>query len=151
VDIENIGRRPHVRRLTSLRLTYDTPVAKVERAVEIVRTILANHDGMHPDLALHAYIAAGMLLIAACPGGTISNYYTFLTQVPILLRGILVFRLTGRVHKEPKATRWSKPVYQFGDITVMGKVNLDMDGPIDGAFGDLLTHDPAGGNLRHEF
>jgi hypothetical protein len=24
------------------------------------------------------------------------------------------------VHKEPKETRWSKPVYQFGDITVMG-------------------------------
>ena len=24
------------------------------------------------------------------------------------------------IHKEPKADRWSKPVYQFGDITVMG-------------------------------
>ncbi|MCP4403938.1 MAG: hypothetical protein GY801_42360 [bacterium] len=31
-------------------------------------------------LPIKPYIAAGILLIAACPGGTVSNYYTFLAQ-----------------------------------------------------------------------
>lgn len=47
--IENVGKRPHIRWLTNITITYDTPPEKVERAVEIIRTILENHEGMHPD------------------------------------------------------------------------------------------------------
>lgn len=47
--IQNIGRRPHIRWLTNLALPYDTPAAKVEKALAIVRGILANHEGMHLD------------------------------------------------------------------------------------------------------
>ena len=47
--IENIGLRPHIRRLANITITYDTPVEKVKRGVEIIRQILENHEGMHPD------------------------------------------------------------------------------------------------------
>ena len=49
-DIENIGRRQFIRRQTRLRLAYDTPAEKVERALEILREILDNHQGMQPEL-----------------------------------------------------------------------------------------------------
>ncbi|MGD2268763.1 MAG: mechanosensitive ion channel family protein [Desulfobacterales bacterium] len=53
--IENVGRRPHIRRLTNITITYDTPPEKVERALEIIREILGNHEGMHPDFPPRAY------------------------------------------------------------------------------------------------
>ena len=54
-NIENIGRRPSIRRLTNITITYDTPPDKVEKAVEIVRGILENHEGMHPDFLPRVY------------------------------------------------------------------------------------------------
>ncbi len=47
--IENIGMRPHIRRLANITITYDTPVEKVKKAVEVLKEILDNHEGMHPD------------------------------------------------------------------------------------------------------
>jgi len=47
--VENIGRRPNIRRLTNITITYDTPPEKVERALEIIRNILDNHEGMTED------------------------------------------------------------------------------------------------------
>lgn len=49
VTIENVGRRPHIKRVSNLTLTYDTPVAKVERALDIVRGLLKDHPGMDSD------------------------------------------------------------------------------------------------------
>jgi MscS family membrane protein len=54
-DIENIGRRPHIRRLTNIALPYDTPLEKVDRAVEIVERILDNHEGMDPEFPPRVY------------------------------------------------------------------------------------------------
>ena len=54
-NVENISRRPHIRRLTNLTITYDTPPDKIERALEIVRGILDNHEGMHPDFPPRVY------------------------------------------------------------------------------------------------
>jgi MscS family membrane protein len=48
-SVENIGRRPSIRRLANITITYDTPPNKVERAVKIIRKILDHHEGMHPD------------------------------------------------------------------------------------------------------
>ncbi len=53
--IENVGQRPHIRWLTNITITYDTPPEKVERAVEIIRTILKDHEGMHPDFPPRVY------------------------------------------------------------------------------------------------
>ncbi len=54
-SVENIGRRPNIRWLTNITVTYDTPPDKVERAVEIIRRILDNHEGMHPDWPPRVY------------------------------------------------------------------------------------------------
>jgi MscS family membrane protein len=53
--VENIGQRPYIRRLTNITITYDTPPEKVERAVEILKQILNNHEGMHPDRPPRVY------------------------------------------------------------------------------------------------
>ncbi len=50
LDIENIGRRTFIRRQTSIRLSYDTPVEKIEQAVAIIRDILHDHEGMQEEL-----------------------------------------------------------------------------------------------------
>jgi MscS family membrane protein len=38
--VENVGRRPSIRRVLDVTITYDTPPEKVQRAVEIVREML---------------------------------------------------------------------------------------------------------------
>ncbi|MBU1712418.1 MAG: mechanosensitive ion channel family protein [Proteobacteria bacterium] len=48
-NVDNITSRPHIRRLIDITITYDTPPDKVERAVSIIKEILDNHEGMHPD------------------------------------------------------------------------------------------------------
>ena len=55
-DIENIGRRPHIRRKTDLRLPIGTTPEDTERAVEIVRAILDNHEGMVPDFPPRVFL-----------------------------------------------------------------------------------------------
>lgn len=47
--IENIGRRPSIRRIANLTITYDTPPEKVQEALEIAKDVLKDHEGMHPD------------------------------------------------------------------------------------------------------
>jgi MscS family membrane protein len=47
--IQNIGKRPFIRHIANLTITYDTPPEKIDRALEIVKEILHNHEGMHED------------------------------------------------------------------------------------------------------
>ncbi len=47
--ILNIGKRPYIRRLMNLSITYDSSPEKVRRALEIVRELLADHEGMRPE------------------------------------------------------------------------------------------------------
>ncbi len=53
--IENIGRRPYIRRTLNVGITYDTPPDKVERAVNIIKELLDNHEGMNPDFPPRAF------------------------------------------------------------------------------------------------
>jgi MscS family membrane protein len=53
--ILNIGKRPNIRRVMNLTITYDTPREKVRQAVEIVREILADHEGMDPEMPPRVY------------------------------------------------------------------------------------------------
>ena len=48
-DIENIGRRPYIRRTATIQMPSYTPVAKVNRALQIVRDALDNHEGMEEE------------------------------------------------------------------------------------------------------
>jgi small-conductance mechanosensitive channel len=54
-SIENIGRRPSIRRLANITITYDTPLKKVKKAIEIIREILDNHEGMDPEFPPRVY------------------------------------------------------------------------------------------------
>lgn len=55
-DVENIGRRPHIRRLGNLGLAYDTPPPKARRAVEIIEEILKDHEGSRPEMPPRVYL-----------------------------------------------------------------------------------------------
>jgi MscS family membrane protein len=48
--IQNIGKRRYIKQITNLGITYDTPPEKIERALNILKDILDNHEGMHQDL-----------------------------------------------------------------------------------------------------
>lgn len=55
MTIHNIGKRPFIRRVFDVTITYDTPPAKVDRALEILKDILDNHEGMHEDYPPKVY------------------------------------------------------------------------------------------------
>lgn len=53
--IQNIGKRPFIKRVAQITITYDTRPDKVDRAVEIIKDILDDHEGMHPDFPPRVY------------------------------------------------------------------------------------------------
>lgn len=53
--LENVAKRPNIRWLNNIGITYDTPPEKIEKAVAIIREILADHEGMHPDFPPRVY------------------------------------------------------------------------------------------------
>lgn len=55
MTIHNIGRRPFIRRVFDVTITYDTPPDKVERARQILIDILDNHEGMNEELPPRVY------------------------------------------------------------------------------------------------
>lgn len=55
-QIENIGRRPYIRRTATIPLPSSTPAHQVQRALDILRNILADHEGMNKDLPPRVYL-----------------------------------------------------------------------------------------------
>ncbi len=51
----NIGKRPYIRNVSNITITYDTPPEKVERAISIIKQLLENHEGMHSDFPPRVY------------------------------------------------------------------------------------------------
>ena len=56
-EIENIGQRQHIGRLTELQIPIDTPREEVEQAVNCIRKILSNHEGMTPEFPPRVYFS----------------------------------------------------------------------------------------------
>ncbi|QDU11510.1 mechanosensitive ion channel family protein [Gimesia aquarii] len=54
-DIENITRRPYIRRSADIKIPLDTHRTKVEQCIEIIRNTLKDHEGMNPDLPARVY------------------------------------------------------------------------------------------------
>jgi len=48
-DIENVSRRPHIRRVADIHLPLETSRKLTEEAIEIVRQLLDNHEGMDSE------------------------------------------------------------------------------------------------------
>jgi MscS family membrane protein len=55
--IHNIGRRPYIRRVMNVTITYDTPLAKVDTAVKILEDILRDHEGMNAEFPPRVYFS----------------------------------------------------------------------------------------------
>ncbi len=53
--VRNIGKRPYIKRVANISITYDTPPDKVSRALEIIKDILDNHEGMDHDYPPRVY------------------------------------------------------------------------------------------------
>ena len=53
--IENIGKRRYIRRIVNIGVTYDTSPEKMTRALEIIREVLKDHEGMLPDFPPRVY------------------------------------------------------------------------------------------------
>jgi MscS family membrane protein len=53
--IHNIGKRPYIRRVFNVTITYGTPPNKIEEALGILRGILDNHQGMEDDFPPRVY------------------------------------------------------------------------------------------------
>lgn len=55
--IQNIGKRPYIRRLANITITYDTPPEKVREAKAILEDILKDHEGMDPEFPPRVYFS----------------------------------------------------------------------------------------------
>ncbi|TWT29213.1 Low conductance mechanosensitive channel YnaI [Posidoniimonas corsicana] len=55
-DIENVKRRPYIRRTGRLMIPINSGAEKVERAVVIVRDLLRDHEGMDPERPPRVYL-----------------------------------------------------------------------------------------------
>jgi MscS family membrane protein len=55
-DIENVGRRPHIRKIADIHIPLDTPREKLEKAIAIIRSALDNHEGMDPEFPPRVFL-----------------------------------------------------------------------------------------------
>ncbi|HID78728.1 MAG TPA: mechanosensitive ion channel, partial [Planctomycetaceae bacterium] len=54
-EIQNIGKRKHISRITDLHIPLDTPREKIQKAVAAVRAVLENQEGMDPEYPPRVY------------------------------------------------------------------------------------------------
>ena len=47
--VENIGKRPFIKRVANIGITYDTPIEKVEKAVQTIKDVLARTEEVNRD------------------------------------------------------------------------------------------------------
>lgn len=47
--VENIGKRPYIKRVANITVTYDTSPEKVQQGIDIILEILADHEGMDSE------------------------------------------------------------------------------------------------------
>ncbi|MBF0199159.1 MAG: mechanosensitive ion channel family protein [Planctomycetes bacterium] len=55
--IQNIGVRPNIKRVINILLHSDTPAEKVEKALEILRRNIQDHEGQEGDLIPRVYLS----------------------------------------------------------------------------------------------
>jgi len=56
-SIQNTGKRPYITRVANITITYDTPTEKVQRAVDIIKDALKDHEGMNPEFPPRVYFS----------------------------------------------------------------------------------------------
>lgn len=56
-DIENIGRRPHIRRVADIKIPLDTSPEKAQQAVHIVSNIIEDHEGKDENFPPRVFLS----------------------------------------------------------------------------------------------
>jgi MscS family membrane protein len=56
-DVENVGRRPHIRKIEDIPLALDIAPDKAARAVDIVSEMLKDHEGMEPQYPPRVFLS----------------------------------------------------------------------------------------------
>ncbi|MGY8771246.1 MAG: mechanosensitive ion channel family protein [Pirellulales bacterium] len=56
-DIENVGRRTHIRRVSDIAIRLDTSPEKTEQAVKIIHDILKDHEGLNEKYPPRVYFS----------------------------------------------------------------------------------------------
>jgi MscS family membrane protein len=86
--IHNVGRSPFVRRAFQIEIPYDTPYDLVQRAVELLKVILRDHEGMRPEFPPRVHLrdlTTSALVIEAIywyhPGNDHWRYMAFSEKV----------------------------------------------------------------------
>ncbi len=55
MSIRNVAKRPNIRRILNLGVTYDTSAEKLQQAIEIVEDVLRDHEGQDPELPARVF------------------------------------------------------------------------------------------------
>jgi len=55
--IHNIGKRPYIKRVMTVTVTYDTTPEKLQKALDILHEILDDHEGMDPEFPPRIYFS----------------------------------------------------------------------------------------------
>jgi len=55
--VRNIGKRPYIKRVMKIGITYDTDPEKVRKAIDIIKGLLENHEGMDPEFPPRVYFS----------------------------------------------------------------------------------------------
>jgi MscS family membrane protein len=53
--IQNIGKRPFIKRVMNVTVTYDTPPEKIQEGIDIIKKLLDNHEGIHANFPPRVY------------------------------------------------------------------------------------------------
>ncbi len=56
--IRNVSKRPNIRQIHNITITYDTPPEKIKRAIEIAQELLKDHPGLDESLPPKVYFNA---------------------------------------------------------------------------------------------
>ena len=56
-SVVNISKRPYIKRVLNVAVTYDTPPEKVEEAVTILKDLLKDHEGMDPEFPARVFFS----------------------------------------------------------------------------------------------
>jgi MscS family membrane protein len=56
--IQNIGKRPYIKHVANIGITYDTPPVKVDEALSIIKELLHDHEGMDPEFPPRVFFNA---------------------------------------------------------------------------------------------
>ena len=111
-EIENIGRRPYIRRTATIELPSWTPPEKIHCALELLRNLLKDHEGMKEEFPPRVYLkdvnsgSIGIFMTYWYHPPEYWNYLAFSERVTLEMAE--QFEAEGIVYSAPQLTVTTK-------------------------------------------